>query len=101
MKSLFRIALVTCAVMSFFAESSARADGCYTCGSGSQPQCRDYCRYAGSDTFGARNQCEKRGCKVSGTASCPTDSTVKVCMAPVEDSTKTVATVLQCTTQRG
>lgn len=61
MKSLFRIALVTCAVMSFFAESSARADGCYTCGSGSQPQCRDYCRYAGSDTFGARNQCEKRG----------------------------------------
>ena len=42
MKSLFRIALVTCAVMSFFAESSARADGCYTCGSGSEPQCKDY-----------------------------------------------------------
>jgi hypothetical protein len=40
MKSLFRIALVTCALMSFFAESSARADGCYICGSGSQPQCK-------------------------------------------------------------
>ena len=101
MKSLFRIVLVTCALMSFFAESSVRADGCYICGSGSEPQCKDYCRYSGSDTFAARTQCQKRGCKVSGTASCPTAVNYKVGRAPVEDSTTTGAALLQCTTPRG
>ena len=70
------------------------------CGSGSSEQCKNYCRYSGSDTFNARKDCEKRGCKVSGTASCPTAVNYKVCMIPVEDSTKTVASLLQCSSPR-
>ncbi len=62
---------------------TARADGCYICGSGSQPQCKDYCRYTGKDTFPARKECEKKGCKIAGTASCPTAVNYKVCEAPV------------------
>lgn len=57
------------------------ADGCYICGSGSTAGCRDYCRYGGSDTFDNRKKCEKAGCKVSGTASCPTAVNYKVCSA--------------------
>ena len=37
-----------------FIPAVARAEGCYLCGSGSGPQCRDYCRYGGADTFDAR-----------------------------------------------
>ncbi|EHQ08456.1 hypothetical protein Lepil_3803 [Leptonema illini DSM 21528] len=62
------------------------ADGCYICGSGSTDACRDYCRYSGSDTFDNRKKCEKAGCKVSGTASCPTAVNYKVCNALQERS---------------
>ena len=62
--------------------ATARADGCYTCASGSAAACKDYCRYSGQDTFAARKQCETKGCKVSGTASCPTAVNYKVCLAP-------------------
>ena len=62
--------------------SAAWADGCYSCGSGSADACKDYCRYAGQDTFAARSRCEKNGCKVSGPVSCPTATTYKVCLAP-------------------
>ncbi len=66
---------------------TASADGCYICGSGSAPQCKHYCRYSGSDTFAARKACEARGCKVSGTSSCPTAVNYKVCMAPTRSDT--------------
>jgi len=52
------------------------ADGCYICASGSD--C-NYCRYGSSDTSEARKACEKKGCRVTGTASCPTAANYKVC----------------------
>jgi hypothetical protein len=100
MNAILRLALFTVSLIPFFSVASARADGCYICGSGSSEQCKNYCRYSGSDTFNARKDCEKRGCKVSGTASCPTAVNYKVCMIPVEDSTKTVASLLQCSPPR-
>lgn len=101
MRSLFRSALLALALLPFAPIGTAVADGCYTCGSGSSEQCKNYCRHAGPDTFAARKECEKRGCKISGTASCPTAVNYKVCMAPVQDSGKTVAAVLQCVQPSG
>lgn len=63
----------------FARPGTARADGCYLCGSGSSTACQDYCRYTGADTFTARKLCAKRGCKVSGTSSCPTSGGYKIC----------------------
>jgi hypothetical protein len=63
------------------------ADGCYTCGSGSSENCKHYCRYSGSDTFENRKKCEKAGCKITGTASCPTASNYKVCSALSNEKT--------------
>ena len=65
----------------FFAATPAMADNCYTCGSGSAAACKHYCKYNGPDTFDARKKCQAAGCKVSGTASCPTASNYKVCVA--------------------
>lgn len=56
--------------------SPLMADGCYTCASGSP--CH-YCRYGSSDTSAARKACEKKGCKITGTGSCPTAANYKVC----------------------
>lgn len=33
----------------------------------------------GGDTFPARKECEKKGCRITGTSSCSTASYVKVC----------------------
>jgi hypothetical protein len=84
---LFR-ALFLCAafVAPTLVANLAQADGCYLCGSGSDKQCKDYCRYTGPDTFDARRKCEKRGCKVSGTGSCPTAVNYTVCQAPAKTS---------------
>ncbi len=101
MKSLLAFALFSLSLLPIFSVSIARADGCYICGGGSAPACKDYCRYSGSDTFAARKACESRGCKVSGTASCPTAVNYKVCMSSVDESGKTVASVMQCTAPRG
>lgn len=68
------------------ANSKIYADGCYTCGSGSSENCKHYCRYSGSDTFENRKKCEKAGCKISGTASCPTAANYKVCTVLTEQS---------------
>ena len=57
------------------------ADGCYLCGSGSSSACADYCRYRGSDNSENRKNCQKAGCKISGTASCPSAVNYKVCNA--------------------
>lgn len=74
----------------------AFADGCYICSNGSSPDCKDYCRYTGQDTFQARHQCEKKGCKIGGTASCPTAVNYKVCIAPTEKVDTTVAAIPWC-----
>jgi hypothetical protein len=55
----------------------AAADGCYICRSGSS--CGQYCRYAGRDSFAKRKKCIKAGCKIGGTASCPTAANVRIC----------------------
>ncbi len=61
------------------------ADGCYICGSGSSEKCKDYCKYSGSDNFENRKKCEKAGCKITGTSSCPKAANYKVCSAWNED----------------
>ena len=76
----------------------ARADGCYTCGSGSADACKNYCRYR-EDTFAAHKECEKRGCRISGTGACPTAANYKVCLAPTpgkEAAETTVAAIPWC-----
>ncbi|MCC6748624.1 MAG: hypothetical protein IT371_13265 [Deltaproteobacteria bacterium] len=68
---------------------TAAADGCYICTSGSS--CGQYCRHSGPDTQKAREACKARGCKIGGTASCPTAANVKICRAPVRSDLIPVA----------
>jgi hypothetical protein len=92
MKLLRNIVMLAVCAAPVLLPESALASGCYICGGGSTEACKNYCRYSGEDTFAARKDCEKRGCKVSGTASCPTAVNYKVCLAPVpEKSDFTVA----------
>lgn len=63
------------------AATPAMADNCYMCGSGSSDACKNYCKYSGSDTSEARKKCQAAGCKISGTASCPTAANYKICVA--------------------
>ncbi|WP_408605702.1 hypothetical protein [Leptospira fainei] len=70
-----------------FFVSPISADGCYLCAVGSSDSCRDYCRFSGAESFDTRKKCENKGCKVTGTASCPTASNSKVCSAILSDST--------------
>lgn len=77
-----RTILMTCSLAlaaAWLAPAAARADGCYACGAGSTPQCRDYCRYTGADTFDARKRCERQGCKITGPSSCPTGGNYVIC----------------------
>jgi len=62
----------------------ASADGCYICARGSSDACRDYCQYSGAETWQNRQRCERRGCRIGGTARCPTAVNYRVCMAPVQ-----------------
>ena len=57
--------------------TTARADGCYICRSGST--CGQYCRYSGKDTHKKRRACSKAGCKIGGTARCSTAVNVRIC----------------------
>lgn len=75
-KLLLAVSLVVSGIVTL--PSTAAADGCYLCGSGSASSCQQ-CRYGGSDTQDARKACEKKGCKISGTASCSSAANVKVC----------------------
>ncbi|MDW8282383.1 MAG: hypothetical protein RMK29_11755 [Myxococcales bacterium] len=75
---------------------AAQAEGCYLCGSGSSPQCRDYCRYSGADTFDARKSCEKKGCRVVGPTSCPTGGTYAICQAPEPPGGPVLAQIPWC-----
>lgn len=97
-KLLKRVLLVAAVFMAapVIATPFASADGCYLCGSGSTEACKNYCRYSGEDTFAARKLCQTRGCKISGTGSCPTAVNYKVCMAPTTPTGTTVASIPWC-----
>lgn len=86
MKTLRSLLFIAACLVPSLAATEARADGCYICSSGSTEACKNYCRYTGQDTFAARKACEQRGCKIGGTASCPTAVNYKVCMAPADKS---------------
>ncbi|TGK07422.1 hypothetical protein EHO59_04790 [Leptospira semungkisensis] len=72
----------------FFSIQPVSADGCYLCAEGSSDMCRDYCRFSGSDSFDTRKRCEGKGCKITGTAACPTASNYKVCSVLNESKSK-------------
>lgn len=80
MRNLF-LALATAVALSTlpFLVQQAAADGCLICTSGSS--CGQYCRYSGSDNAENRKKCRKAGCKIGGTASCPTGANIKICSA--------------------
>jgi len=81
MKTIKTLTFIFILMGTFAGYNSIYADGCYICGSGSSSNCKDYCRYSGSDSFENRKKCEKAGCKISGTSSCPTAANYKVCSA--------------------
>lgn len=81
----FRFVLATLALLGVVASSrAASADGCYICERGSSAACRDYCAYSGSDTYQNRHRCEARGCRIGGTARCPSAANLRVCVAPTQ-----------------
>lgn len=82
------------ALTAFAVPSTAVADGCYICQSGSS--CGAQCRYGSSDTQAARKDCEKRGCKIGGTTSCSTAANIKVCVVPTVDNTTASLSVPWC-----
>lgn len=95
--SLRNIAFIfVCAGAACAWSSSAAADGCYTCGEGSSETCKNYCRYQGENTYQAHRECERRGCKITGTAPCPSAVNYKVCMAPPQKSETSVAALPWC-----
>ena len=57
----------------------AAADGCFICNKDSA--CGQYCRYDGKDDGDSRKKCTAAGCKIGGTASCPTGVNIKTCRA--------------------
>lgn len=70
----------------FFAVPAAASEGCYVCKSGSSNGCGQ-CAYGSKDTAEARKACEKRGCKIGGTAPCDTKPSAKTCMLPTSPIT--------------
>lgn len=83
----FRFLMASLALLGGLAASrTAQADGCYICERGSSGACRDYCHYSGSDTYDNRHRCEQRGCRIGGTARCPSAANLRVCMAPVRSA---------------
>ena len=56
-----------------------QADGCYICKPGSSANCKHYCKYRGDDDWENRKKCQKAGCDIGGTASCPTGANYQVC----------------------
>lgn len=64
------------------------SDTCVTCGSGSSNGCQQ-CRLPGGDNQANRKECEKKGCKITGTASCSSAANVKVCKAETASSEPT------------
>ena len=78
MKTVYA-ALILALSLGFASSPTAASEGCYVCKkSASQNSC-EQCAYGSKDTSEARKACEKRGCKISGTAACSTSSTKKTC----------------------
>jgi hypothetical protein len=75
MRSLFAAAALFLSSLAL-TPTPALAEGCYLCSSGGS--CNQ-CSYGDKDTADARKACEKKGCKITGTASCSKASNVKVC----------------------
>jgi hypothetical protein len=71
--------LILALALSIFWALPAVADGCYICNKDSS--CGQYCRYDGKDDGDKRKKCTSAGCKIGGTASCPTGANIKVCRA--------------------
>lgn len=65
--------------LTLLAAPSLWAANCYICGAGSSDYCKNYCKYPGPDTQQNRKKCGDAGCKIGGTASCPTAVNTKVC----------------------
>jgi len=77
MRMIKRFLVAAALVAGAGAFSSASAELCYLCGSGSRCE---QCRAGGSnDTQDARKACEARGCKVSGYTSCSGAVNIKMC----------------------
>ena len=70
-------------------------DTCVTCGSGSSNGCQQ-CRMPGGDTSANRKECEKKGCKISGTASCSSAANVKVCQMETKPVITAQRDTLEC-----
>jgi hypothetical protein len=62
---------------------TASAADCYICTRDSSGDCKEsgYCNPGGSDTSENRKKCQNKGCKIGGTASCPTAANAKICKA--------------------
>lgn len=73
------LASVTALGVFLWPQGSAEANGCYICKPGSSEACRHYCSYRGEDDWENRQKCQKAGCEIAGTASCPTGGNYKVC----------------------
>jgi hypothetical protein len=83
-----RLSTVFSLALLFAVPAVSLADGCYICSGGSSCQ---QCRYGAKDTQDARKACEKKGCKIGGTASCSTAANVKVCAAPAPQGPPTAS----------
>ena len=59
--------------------TAASADVCFICQRDST--CGQYCRDDGQDNADNRKKCTQAGCKIGGTASCPTGVNIKTCHA--------------------
>ena len=82
MKKMLCLSLLSTLLL---AATPALADNCYICSSGSSDACKNYCKYSGSDTAENRKKCQAAGCKVGGTASCPTAANYKICVASAKN----------------
>ncbi len=76
-RAAFLAALLLPGLIALGVPAPAAADGCYICTRGSA--CGQYCRYAGRDSWDKRKKCIAAGCKIGGTASCPTAANVRIC----------------------
>jgi hypothetical protein len=65
---------------------AAAGDTCFICTRDSGGDCKDagYCDPGGDDTAENRKKCQEKGCKIGGTASCPSGANVKLCKALVD-----------------
>ncbi|MEQ8350352.1 MAG: hypothetical protein RH862_02640 [Leptospiraceae bacterium] len=80
-ESILKLASLAIFVLlgAFLIPGSVQADGCYICKPGSSANCKHYCKFRGDDDWENRKKCQKAGCDIGGTASCPTGANYQVC----------------------